>query len=272
MSAARTTLSLSDFETFLRLTSIRFGDIAPVSEKRCSNSYPNSPTLEISSNMAEEREEYRERTEAASRGPLTGSATTAVVDNEQLEQPAGLLEQFYATLRVTYLAAHQEASPADETVYKMIDALFEEKASWRAAYQIEQLLSLVLTEPQLDTELKRRMAEASELKLPYVKVFQELSEQASNDHDTTAITKRRAILHRLLNDLQWFYSQRYQRRLAAETLAYRVSRLFLYTFIVFFIVLFMQLFGHQSSDSKTNTPAASQGEIAPPTGAPESGS
>jgi hypothetical protein len=218
--------------------------------------------------MAADDQESREekRTEAVSRGPQTGSATTAVEDDEQLEQPAGLLEQFYATLRVTRLAASQEALSPDPTVYKMIDTLFDERPSWRAAYQIEQLLSLVLREDQLDTELKRRMAEASDLHLPYTKILQELSEKASDD-----IAKRRTVLHRLLNDLQWFYSQRYQRRLAAETLAYRVSRLFLYTFIVFFVVLFMQLIGQRSSDRKTDPPAASHKEVGSPTKPPESG-
>jgi len=220
----------------------------------------------------EVREEKREQTEAASRGPRTGSATTAVEDDEQLEQPAGLLEQFYANLRVTHLAAYQEASSSDEAVYNVIDTLFKEQPSWRAAYQIEQLLSLVLTEAQLDTELKRRMAEASDLHLPYANILQELSGKASDDHDKTGTAKRRAVLHRLLNDLQWFYSQRYQRRLAAESLAYRVSRLFLYTFIVFFVVLFMQLIGQRSSDRKTDPPAASHEEIGSPTRPPESGS
>jgi len=257
------------------LTTIRFGDIAPVSEKGRVNSPFAFATLEISSNMAEDDQKVGEgkgeQTEAALRGPRTGSATTAVEDDEQLEQPAGLLEQFYATLRVTRLAASQDASSSDQAVYKEIDALFNEQPSWRAAYQIEQLLSLVLTEAQLDTELERRMAEASDLHLPYAKILQELSDKASND-EKTRITKRRAVLQRLLNDLQWFYSQRYQRRLAAETLAYRVSRLFLYIFFVFFVVLFMQLIGQRSSDRKTDPPAASPHEIGAPTKLPESGS
>jgi hypothetical protein len=85
--------------------------------------------------MAEDeaREEKRERTEAVSRGPRTGSATTAVEDDDQLEQPAGLLEQFYATLHVTRLAAYRQTSSPDETVYNEIDTLFREKQTWRAA-------------------------------------------------------------------------------------------------------------------------------------------
>ena len=216
-------------------------------------------------------EEKRERAEAASRGPQTGSSTT-VEDNERLEQPAGLLEQFYATLRVTYLAAFQEAIPSDEAVYNVIDTLLKEQPSWRAAYQIEQLLSLVLTEAQLETELKRRMAEATELNLPYTSILQELSGKITEDEEKTGTAKKRAILHRLLNDLQWFYSQRFQRRVAAETLAYRVSQLFLYTFIVFFIVLFMQLFGQPFSDRKVDTSDTGRNEIGIPAKQPESGS
>jgi hypothetical protein len=224
--------------------------------------------------MVEENQDIGEqkRTEAASRGPRTGSATVTVAEDERLEQPAGLLEQFYSTLRVTHLTASQEVSPSNEAVHKMIDGLFEEPPSWRAAYQIEQLLSLVLTEEQLDIELKRRMAEAIDLHLPYANILQELSKPASEDHDKTGIVKKRTVLHRLLNDLQWFYSQRYQRRLAAETLADRVSRLFLFTFIVFFLILFVQLMSPLSSDRETDRPAADQQDNRAPTNASESGS
>lgn len=223
--------------------------------------------------MVEENQDIGEekRTEAAARGPRTGSATVTVADDERLEQPAGLLEQFYSTLWVTYLTASQEVSSSNEAVRKMIDRLFEEPPSWRAAYQIEQLLSLVLTEEQLDIELKRRMAEALDLHLPYANILQELSKPAS-DHDKIGIVKKRTVLHRLLNDLQWFYSQRYQRRLAAETLAYRVSRLFLFTFIVFFLILFVQLMSPRSSDRETARPAADHQDIGAPTNASESGS
>jgi hypothetical protein len=211
--------------------------------------------------------------EAVSRGPRTGSAIRTVADDEQLEQPAGLLEQFYSTLRVTYLTASQERSPSNNAAHNMIDALFEEEPpSWRAAYQIEQLLTLVLTEEQLDIELKRRMAEAIDLHLPYANMLLELSNAASDGDDKIGLVKKRALLHRLLNDLQWFYSQRYQRRLAAETLAYRVSRLFLYTFIVFFLVLFVQLLNPQSSDHVTDVPRADHQENLAPTKPAESGS
>lgn len=220
----------------------------------------------------EVREEKREGIEAASRGPRTGSATMAVADNEQLEQPAGLLEQFYATLQVTHLAARQERSPSNEAVHDLIDTL-EEQPSWRVAYQIEQLLSLVLTEAQLNTESKRRMAEANDLNLPSAGILKALFEEPADNQDKTqTTTKKRAVLHRLLNDLQWFYSQHYQRRLAAETLAFRVSRLFLFTFIVFFIVLFRQLIGQPSSDRQTGPSAASSEEIGSPTKQPGPGS
>jgi hypothetical protein len=216
-------------------------------------------------------EEKRERSETASRRPQTGSSIP-VDDNERLEQPAGLLEQFYSTLQVTYLAALQESLSSDNAVCKMIATLLKEKPSWRAAYQIEQLLSLVLTEAQLETELKRRMAEATELKLPYTSMLKELSEKITDDQEKARTEKKRSILHRLINDLQWFYSQRFQRRVAAETLAYRVSQLFLYTFVVFFIVLFMQLFGHPFSERKVDTSDKDGNKIGIPAKQPESNS
>jgi hypothetical protein len=121
-----------------------------------------------------------------------------------------LLGQFYSTLRVIYLAARQDTgsqslnTEIDEKIKQLLDEPPLSR-SWRDAYEIEQLLSLIMTEQQLSAELSRRLEEAKYLKLPYVDKLEEIAGQQ------TDIKSRRAAFQRLLNDLQWFYSQRIQR-------------------------------------------------------------
>jgi len=64
--------------------------------------------------------------------------------------------------------------------------------------------------------------------------------------------RKRAVLHRLVNDLQWFYTQRFQRRRTARILNHRVSKVFLAAFAVLLTVLIAQL----TSLPQTPTPPA----------------
>jgi hypothetical protein len=186
-----------------------------------------------------------------------------------------LLEQFYLTLRVTYMAA---PLVAPSVVHERIDRLFNDVHTWRNAYEIEQLLCFVLSPEQLETELQRRLAEAVALKLEYVTVInQELQ-------GTDPPPDRRILLHRLLNDLQWFYSKRNQHRAAGKRLMVRVSLLFMVALATFSLVLFIQFFAHgagttpaaaapsaanQGTQGQQNTPAgaaAGRGANQPPQG------
>ena len=155
------------------------------------------------------------------------------------DQGPDLLKQFYSTLRVIYLATHSKnaGQPPNEKIDAKLKQLFEATPSWRGAYEIEQLLSLVMTEEQLDTELARRLEEAKGVQLTYVGKLEEQWGAANESNSTKA---KRALLQRLLNDLQWFYSQRIQRRAARQKLGIRVSCLFLSAFLFFFLVLSIQ--------------------------------
>jgi hypothetical protein len=146
-----------------------------------------------------------------------------------------LLKQFYVTLRVTYVAA----PPAPKSVvHERIERLFDDVQTWRNAYEIEQLLCFVLSPQQLDMELSRRLAEAVELKLEHVAIINE-ELQATNP-----MPDKRIVLHRLLNDLQWFYSKRNQHRASSKRLMVRVSSLFIVALATFSLVLFIQFFAH----------------------------
>ena len=155
-----------------------------------------------------------------------------------------LLDQFYSTLHVIALAArsHGVSEGTNTEVDAKLRQLFDEPPSWRGAYEIEQLLSLVMTEEQLNTELERRLEEARELRLTYVGTLEKQWGAATTENN---VPLKRALLQRLLNDLQWFYFQRIQRRSAGKKLGLRVSAMFLSAFLFFFLVLSIQFLAHQ---------------------------
>jgi hypothetical protein len=177
------------------------------------------------------------------------SAPTAVITEIEERHSASLLEQFYLTLNVTYLTAPRvDRSP----VHDRIDRLFNDPRSWRNAYEIEQLLCFVLTEQQLATELERRLAEAKALKIDHVDTIDK--ELHPNPAEAITAGDKRIILHRLLNDLQWFYTKRMQHRAASKRLMQRVSLLFMSALITLFLMLFIQFFAH----GRPSAPAGQQ--------------
>ena len=108
---------------------------------------------------------------------------------------------------------------------------------------------------------ERRLAEAKALKLEYVDAIEkELQDPITPPH-------RRIILHRLLNDLQWFYSKRVQRHAASKRLMLRVSSLFMVALVTLFLVLFIQFFAHTPAPSGSVQGAAA----APPNPAAQEG-
>ena len=171
------------------------------------------------------------------------------------EHRPDLLDQFYSTLRVTYLAARTGGTghSADPEAVAKVEELLDATPSWRGAYEIEQLLSLVMTKEQLETELERRLEEARVAELPHVAILERQRGAADTEE------AKRALLHRLLNDLQWYYSQRIQRRAANKKLSTRVSALFLSAFLFFFLIILIQFFSlppFQKEDDRDPNPQA----------------
>lgn len=186
-----------------------------------------------------------------------------ITSNEELHRSlrSTLLDQFYATLRVTYLAATE--SSEDEAnngriannpqINAELKRLFEdEPRTWQKAYNIELQLVQIMTRGQVQTEWARRSSEAKALQLPYSADLTEQwgkTEKSDKSSDDSASNQtispddlpiKKTILQRLLNDLQWFYYQRIRRRDAAKLLAIRVSRLFWISFGLFVLILFLQ--------------------------------
>jgi hypothetical protein len=200
-------------------------------------------------------------TDVIPEGPAVLSPTTVLPSGEdryRIEQHVAepeerhktqLLEQFYLTLGVIYLTTPKVEG---SVVHEKIDKLLATSHSWRNAYEIEQLLCFIVTDQQLETVFERRLAEAKALKLEYVGVIEKLLAVGP-----PVPADKRILLHRLLDDLQWFYSKRVQHRSASKRLMIRVSGLFIVALVTMFLVLFIQFFSHgavQSGNAAT-TPA-----------------
>jgi hypothetical protein len=148
-----------------------------------------------------------------------------------------LLEQFFSTLQITYLNALEAHDRVDDRplVIASIERLFSTTPrTWQVAYCLELQLTQIMTPAQIDTEWIRRVGEAESLGLSHVA---NLTKKYS---ESDSIDVRRAVMQRLLNDLQWYYQQRIRRRDAAQILAERVSRIFWIAFLIFVLLLFFQ--------------------------------
>lgn len=183
-------------------------------------------------------------TELSADDPIFVSQTD--VDSDERHK-GDLLEQFYLTLNVMFLGA---PAVAGSVVHERVERLFRSPHSWRNAYEIEQLLCFVLTDQQLQAELDRRLVEAKALKLEFVDVINRELQDPGKTVD------KRILLHRLLNDLQWFYSKRVHYRSAGKRLMLRVSLLFMVSLVTLFLVLFIQFFAHQAPTSANGQVAA----------------
>ena len=199
---------------------------------------------------------------------VTPAPSSQVLTDANEQHKVDLLEQFYLTLQVTYMAS--PLPPSKSVIHERIERLFKAVHSWPNAYEIEQLLCFVISEQQLETELNRRLAEAQTLQLEHVAIIdKELHPEGRPPAD------KRIVLHRLLNDLQWFYSKRALHRTASKRLLVRVSMLFMVALATFSMVLFIQFFAHPkdaagAGGSASNTAATptTTPPAAPAAGAP----
>lgn len=176
-----------------------------------------------------------------------------------------LLEQFYVTLRAAQQAIDRAAAPtdADHKIRAAIADLLDAPLGWRAAYEIEQLQCQLLTGSPLDTEITRRFGEAERHKLARATELKARLGPPEKWHELPD-ERKRAVLFRLVDDLQWFYTQRFERRNVARLLNSRVSKVFLAAFAVLMTVLIVQL---SSLPAGKWEPASQPVPAAPATGA-----
>src|SRR5262245_13251804 len=130
-----------------------------------------------------------------------------------------LTNQFYVTLRASVARLDKEDEARSPKTMAEVEALLkpDRQRTWSEAYQLEQLLVDLYSPSALEVELKSRLLEADSALRPkvaeaYVRQEAQLKEPA----------ERRALLGRLVNDLQWRYTvnevkRRYTRGITRDT-------------------------------------------------------
>ena len=119
------------------------------------------------------------------------------------EEVKELTDQFYVTLRAYVARLDKEDENRAPKAFKQIEDLLlkDTRPTWSDAYQIEQLLVDLFDDRSLEVELQSRLLEAESnlrpaLAAQYVKLTGALKMPQ----------ERRALLARLVNDLQWRYT------------------------------------------------------------------
>lgn len=146
------------------------------------------------------------------------------------EEIANLREQFYVTLRA--YVAHIEAapppqSPALERVRELLAP--DRRPRWSECYEVEQLLIHLFDEPMLRTEVEVRLLEAQANLSPTHFEYYASSVKAAAD-DTQRL---RALLVRLVNDLQWRCTVEEGKRRFSKSLTTRSGVAFLFALLAF---------------------------------------
>jgi hypothetical protein len=119
------------------------------------------------------------------------------------EEVKELTDQFYVTLRAYVARLSKQDEERAPKAFRQIEELLrkEGRPSWSDAYQIEQLLVDLFDERSLEVELQSRLLEAESNLRPA------LAAHYVKQAGTVKMPgERRALLGRLVNDLQWRYT------------------------------------------------------------------
>jgi hypothetical protein len=156
-----------------------------------------------------------------------------------------LTTQFYVTLRASVARLSADAQVHDSGSVAQIQALISRKGkpTWSRAYEIEQLLVDVIDDKTLEVELQTRLLEAkATLKPPLADHYAERAREENNPEG------RRALLARLVNDLQWRYTVNEVKRAYSKEITGRTGAIFITALIAFALtVMIMALFNAQIS-------------------------
>src|SRR6266850_906726 len=165
------------------------------------------------------------------------------VDAVSQEEVEELTEQFYVTLRaeVARLSAQDEGR-SPKSFQQIQDLLNGRRAVWTDAYQIEQLMVDLFDERTLEIELQSRLLEGdSNLRGPLITQYNKLASTLKLPAD------RRALLARLVNDLQWRYTVNEVKRSYSKEVTKTTGLIFMVAIALFAaMVVTFALFGSMS--------------------------
>jgi hypothetical protein len=151
------------------------------------------------------------------------------VDAVTQEEVEELTEQFYVTLRaeVARLSPQDEAR-SPKSFQQIQDLLNGRRAVWSDAYQIEQLMVDLFDERTLEIELQSRLLEGdSNLRPALIAQYTKLATTLKTAPD------RRALLARLINDLQWRYTVNEVKRSYSKEITKTTGLIFMLSICLF---------------------------------------
>jgi len=156
------------------------------------------------------------------------------------EEIKELTKQFFVTLRAYVARLDKKDEDRSPKSFKHIEDLLQSgESTWSDAYQIEQLLVDLFGERSLEVELQSRLLECESNLRPglaahYVKLAATLKEPG----------ERRALLARVVNDLQWRYTVNEVRRTYSKDITKITGLIFIVGIAAFAVaVLGIALFG-----------------------------
>jgi hypothetical protein len=156
-------------------------------------------------------------------------------DNEIRE----LTAQFYVTLEAYFAKIKSAGSPRCPDAYARVEELLgsDARRNWTNAYAIEQLLVHLFDDGTLANELQVRVREAKETLRPALTDHY----RAEADKTTLSADERRALLSRLVNDLQWRYTVNEVKRGYTKEITLNTGQLFILSLLVFAIAVLLTL-------------------------------
>lgn len=159
------------------------------------------------------------------------------------EEPE-LIEQFFVTLSATFQQIKVNNPTAVVDTIESIDDLLKVR-SWKNAYEIERLFVDIYDEKTLDVEVDRRLVEAKtnlseNLSSHYAKKVGEIpkvDDTTTNEKKLSIVEEKRAILNRMLNDLQWKYALKETSKKYSRDITYLNGYAFIISAIIFGVMI-----------------------------------
>ena len=161
-------------------------------------------------------------------------------DKIEADEVRALTQQFHVTLRASI--ARVEEQVVGDKPPKALERIREivgprdKELSWKDAYDIEQQLAHLYDPPTLEVELERRLLEADASLHPTVAQWYRKRTEAAYE-----LEGRRALLSRLVNDLQWRHTRNEVSRRYTKEITGRTELVFVVAFAAFLILLFLRL-------------------------------
>ena len=140
-----------------------------------------------------------------------------------------LTDQFYVTLEAYFSKVKATGESKCKPAYERVGELLAiQPRTWSNAYEIEQMLIHLFDEATMAAELEVRLLEAQgTLRKELADRYREASKQGGTAE------ARRALLSRVVNDLQWRYTMDEVKRRYTKEITVKTGRLFIAALVAF---------------------------------------